>query len=172
MTSTDCVVFVLALILMMLGLLGTVLPGLPGAPIIFVAALLHRIVRGESGPAWSVVAVLGVMALVSIGLDFAATGLGARRMGSTWRGAVGAVAGAMAGMLWLPFGLIIGPLVGAVILEMVGGREWRDAGKAGFGAVVGMFVGAVARIACAVAMIGLFVVHMLLRWIITAPSTP
>ena len=162
------IVFILTLLLMMLGLLGTVVPGVPGAPLIFVAALGNRLLCGEDGPAWWVVIVLGVIAGISVLLDFAGTAVGARSMGATWKGTVGATIGAMIGVLWLPFGLLIGPLIGAVLMEMLAGREWREAGKAGLGALLGILLGTVGRIVCAIAMIGLFVVNTVLHWIALA----
>lgn len=77
----------------------------------------------------------------------------------------GAALGAIVGLAWLPLGILLGPMVGAMALELMGGREWREAGKAGLGAWVGLVAGAVGKVACALGMIGLFVVHLLVRWI-------
>ncbi len=156
MTAVEVTGFVLALLAMLVGLLGAVVPGLPGPPLIFAAALGHRLALGERGAAWWVLVVLALLALGSLGLDFLATSYGAKRMGATWRGAVGAALGAMVGLFWAPLGLIFGPLLGAMLLEMLAGREWREATKAGVGAVLGMFAGAIGKIACSVAMIGFF----------------
>ena len=156
MSAMEMTGFVLALLAMMVGLLGAVVPGLPGPPIIFVAALAHRLVLGPRGSAWWVVAVLAFLTVFSLGLDFLATSYGAKKLGATWRGAVGAAVGAMAGLFWAPIGLVVGPLLGAMALEMLAGRHWRDAGKAGIGAVLGLVAGTVGKVACCIAMIGLF----------------
>ncbi|KAB2674592.1 MAG: DUF456 domain-containing protein [Verrucomicrobia bacterium] len=163
MTAVEITGFVLALLAMMVGLLGAVLPGLPGPPIILAAALCHRLFLGPRGSAWWVVGVLAVLAAFSLALDFLATSYGAKRLGATWRGAVGAALGAMAGLFWAPIGLVVGPLLGAMALEMLAGRHWHDAGKAGFGAVLGLVAGIVGKVACCIAMIGLFAGDILYR---------
>lgn len=165
MTSADIAVFVAALLVMLLGLVGAVVPGLPGTPLILAAAIGHRLARGDAGPASWVLVVLALMTLLSVGLDLAASALGARKLGATWRGVTGALAGALLGILWMPLGIVLGPLAGAVALELMGGRQWREAGKAGLGAVVGLLAGALGKLACAVSMIGLFTAHMLVRWL-------
>jgi uncharacterized protein YqgC (DUF456 family) len=162
MNATELMAVVVALLVMLVGLLGCVLPALPGTPLIFAAALIHRLVIGETGPAWWVVIVLGILTLLSLGVDFAASSFGAKHLGATWRGAVGAALGAVFGLFWMPFGLILGPFIGAAALEMTGGRQWRQAGKAGIGAVLGLLAGTIGKVACSIAMIGLYLVHMLL----------
>jgi hypothetical protein len=165
MTAVDLTALVTALLVMLVGLLGSVLPGLPGPPLILAAAFLHKLVRTDAGPDWWVVIVLAVLTVLSLGLDFVATSVGAKQMGATWRGAVGAAVGAIFGLLWMPIGLILGPLLGATAFEMIGGRKWREAGKAGIGAVLGMLAGAIGKVACSIAMIGLFLGNLLLKWV-------
>ena len=168
MSTPDAAAFAVALAVMLAGLVGAILPGLPGTPLIVAAAAGHRLVRGDAGPSWWVVAVLAAVALASIGLDIAASAVGARKLGATWRGALGAAIGAVLGIFWMPLGLLLGPLAGAILLEMLAGRDWRGAGKAGLGAVLGLLAGAVGKVACALGMIGLYVGHMLVRWIAQA----
>jgi uncharacterized protein YqgC (DUF456 family) len=163
MTAAEVTGFVVALLAMLVGLLGAVVPGLPGPPLILIAALGHRLALGDRGVAWWVVILLGVMAALSLGLDFIATSYGAKRLGATWRGAVGAALGAMLGLFWAPIGLLLGPLLGAALLEMTAGREWREAGKAGIGAVLGLLAGTLGKVACCIAMIGLFAGQVLIR---------
>ena len=78
-------------------------------------------------------------------------------------GPVGAGVGAMLGLFFAPVGFLIGPLIGAAAAEMLGGREWREAGKAGIGATLGVLAGTLGKLTCCLAMIGLFVWHVLLR---------
>ena len=163
MTAGEVTGFVVALLTMLVGLLGAVVPGLPGPPLIFAAALGHRLVLREGGVAWWVVVVLGILTAFSLALDFLATSYGAKKLGATWRGALGAVLGAVTGLFWAPLGIILGPLLGAILLEMLAGRQWREAGKAGAGAVLGLVAGTVGKVACSVAMIGLFVGQVLVH---------
>jgi uncharacterized protein len=161
MTPLEITGFVIALLVMLVGIAGAVLPGLPGTPLIFIAALVHRLVIGPAGASVWVLVTLGVVAAVSLGLDFLATTYGAKRLGATWRGMVGAGVGGILGLFFMPVGLLLGPLVGACLGELLGGREWRDAGKAGLGAALGLIAGTAGKLGCAVAMIGLWVANVL-----------
>lgn len=165
MSVADLAAFGAALLVMLVGLLGSVLPGIPGPPLILGAAVLHRVIRPDSGPSTWVLVVLGLLTLFSFGIDFLATSLGAKRLGATWRGAVGAAIGTLLGFFWLPVGLVLGPLAGAMLLEMAGGRPWREAGRAGLGAMLGIAAGAIGKLGCSMAMIALFSVNLLLRWV-------
>lgn len=162
MSALEITGFVLALLVMLIGLVGAVLPGLPGPPLVFLAALGHRLYFGERGAAWWVVIVLGLIGALSLGLDFLATTYGAKRLGATWRGMVGAGMGAILGIfIFPPWGLILCPLAFAAAAEMLGGRPWREAGKAGVGAAFGVLAGTAGKVACCLTMIGLFVMQVL-----------
>ena len=103
------------------------------------------------------------MTIASLLLDYLATVYGAKRLGATWRGAVGAVVGGLIGLfLGLP-GILLGPFLGAVALEMAGGREWKEASRAGVGATLGLLAGAIGKLGCCVGMVGLFLVNVIYR---------
>lgn len=161
MDATEILGLVLTLLVMLFGLAGAVLPALPGTPVVFFAALGHKLYFGDHGASWIVIALLGVLAAFSLLVDFLATTYGAKKLGATWRGMVGAGIGAVLGILWPPLGLLLFPLLGATLAEMVGGREWREAGKAGLGAAIGVVAGTVGKVACCLGMIGLFVLNVL-----------
>lgn len=164
MSATDVIGFLLTLLVMMVGVAGAVLPGLPGTPLIFAAALGHKLWFGAAAPHWIVIIGLGLLAALSLGLDFLATTYGAKRLGATWRGVVGAGLGAILGIfVFPPFGLVLLPLLGAALAEMMGGREWREAGKAGLGAAIGMLAGTLGKIGCSLAMIALWVFTLLMN---------
>lgn len=107
MNVTEITGFVLALLVMLLGLIGAVVPALPGTPLIFLAALGHKLWLGDRSVSWWIVGLLGLVTVLTLAIDALATAYGARKMGATWRGMVGAALGTMLGLLWLPFGLII-----------------------------------------------------------------
>ncbi|HAB17080.1 MAG TPA: DUF456 domain-containing protein [Verrucomicrobiota bacterium] len=164
MTASEIVGFVLTLLVMIVGVAGAALPGLPGTPLIFLAALGHKLWFGDRAPHWMAIVGIGLLAALSMLLDFLATTYGARRLGATWRGMVGAGVGAILGIfIFPPFGLILLPLVGAAAAEMAGGREWKAAGKAGIGAAIGIVAGTLGKIGCSLAMIGLWVFTLLVR---------
>ena len=154
--------FILTLLVMLVGMAGAALPGLPGTPLIFLAALGHRLCFGDQSASRIVVVVLGILTLASLALDFLATSYGAKRLGATWRGISGAFLGAVAGLfVFPPWGLVLLPLAGAAAAEMLGGRPWKEAGKAGVGAALGVVAGTLGRIAFSLAMVALWLFSFL-----------
>lgn len=154
---------VLAVFVMGVGVVGAVVPGLPSTPLVIVAAVGHRLYFGDQSASNLVLVVLAALTALSLVLDYLATMLGAKKLGASWRGVTGAVAGAIAGLFFSIPGLILGPFVGAVLGEMSGGREWKAAARAGAGALLGLLLGAVGKLACCFAMIALFVASVILR---------
>jgi uncharacterized protein len=108
----------ITLIVMLFGLVGSVLPGLPGVPLIFISALVYAIVTDFEVVGGLTIALLGVFAAIALVLDFAATAYGARRFGaSNWGtagGAIGGIAGALVGALFLGIGALLGLLLGTI----------------------------------------------------------
>ena len=141
---------------MCVGVAGSILPGIPSTPLVMLAAVGHRLYFGEASIGNWGLAVLGVLTALSLVMDYLASMAGAKKLGATWRGVVGAVVGGLIGIFFGLPGIVLGPFVGAVALEMLGGREFQGAIRAGAGAVLGLFVGAIGKLACCVAMMGLF----------------
>jgi uncharacterized protein YqgC (DUF456 family) len=147
---------VLVALLLLVGLVGSVVPMLPGTVLVFAGALLHAVAHGFDpiGP-WRL-AVLGLLTLLAYGLDYAAGALGVRRFGGSGWAAAGAVLGAI---VWIFFGLpglVLGPLLGALAAEYAYTRRLGTSARAALGTVVGLLVGAVAKIGLGLTMIGLF----------------
>lgn len=153
---------VLAMIFMALGVLGSILPGLPGPPVILATALLHRWYFGAESSAGNLALVaLLLLTLVATLLDYLAGVYGAKKLGATWKGLVGAALGGLIGILGGIPGIIIGPLIGATLLEWLAGRDFRESTKAGLGAMLGTLGGAVGKTACSIAMTLLFLLSVL-----------
>lgn len=145
------------------GAVGCLFPAIPGTPLVLGGAVLHRFYFGERSVGNGVLVLLVLLTGVALLLDYLASVYGAKRFGATGWGVAGAVLGAMLGVLW-PFpGLLVGPFAGAVALEMLAGREWKEAAQAGLGATLGFLVGGVGKFAVAVAMTGLFTVSVVQR---------
>lgn len=149
------------LLAMFAGLLGSVLPGLPGTPLVLAAAIIHRLCFGAHSAGTLGLAALVGLTLLSFALDYLATVYGARRMGATWRGVLGAVLGGLVGVFFGPLGILVMPFLGAVAFELAGGRKVEPAARAGGGAVLGLVLGTVGKVACTAAMIALFVTGVL-----------
>ena len=153
--------YMLAALLALVGLAGTIMPALPGLPLVFAGMLLAAWTGGfEQVGVW-VVVLLGLMTLVSFAVDFWATAHGARRVGASRKAVVGAVIGTFAGLFFFPVGLLVGPFAGALVGEMLHGREWRQATKVGFGTWFGVVLAVVLKLGLAFAMIGIFAIAWL-----------
>jgi uncharacterized protein YqgC (DUF456 family) len=162
-TVLEILAFTLAVLVMMVGIIGCVVPMIPGTPLIFAAAIVHRLVMGSAGAQWWVLCLLGLLAMLSFGAEYAASFYGAKTLGATRRGMIGAVVGGLVGLFFGIIGILIGPFIGAFSFEFIGGRAWRDSARAGVGATLGLAVGAGGKIACAVAMLLLFAADILWR---------
>ena len=148
----------IVLLIMIIGVMGNLIPGIPGTPLILAGAVGHQLYfAGQGGVGWGWVAALTAPGLLALGLDYLATLLGAKKLGATWKGMVGALLGLVVGLfVFPPVGLIVGPLVGAMGFEWAFGREARASAKAGVGAVLGMALGVVGKLICSVVMFALF----------------
>ncbi|HVU09538.1 MAG TPA: DUF456 domain-containing protein [Verrucomicrobiae bacterium] len=163
MTTEQIVGLSLVLLVMLAGLIGSIVPGLPGTPLILVAAIGHRLYFGAAGVSNLVLIVLIALTIASLVFDFLASVLGAKKFGSTWRGAVGAVIGGIVGIFFALPGIILGPFLGAMLFEMLGDREFKAAARAGLGATLGLILGVVGKFAIGVAMMVLFATNVILR---------
>jgi len=153
----------LALLVMLAGLVGSVVPGLPGTPLILVAAIGHRLYFGDASASNLVLGVLVGLTIVSLAFDFLATVLGAKKFGATWRGALGALIGGIVGLFFSLPGIILGPFLGAMLFEMLGDKEFKKAAHAGLGAMLGLLLGIVGKFSIGVMMAVLFAVNVVMR---------
>jgi len=155
--SMELLWWLIAIVLMAVGLLGTVLPVLPGTTIILAAAILHQIMLGPGKSlGWWNIAALVLLTLLSYGVEWLSGYFGAKRFGATKWGIVGAVAGGIVG-LFFPFpGLLIGPVVGAVAGEFFSGKRLVSAGRAGWGMLLGNLAGMLVKLTIALVMVSWF----------------
>jgi uncharacterized protein YqgC (DUF456 family) len=100
--------------------------------------------------------VIGVLAAASYGVDFAASALGAKRLGASTRAMIGAGLGTLLGLFFGLPGIVVGPFVGAVAGELTVHRDWRRAGRVGIAAWIGFVIGTAVKVAIAFVMVGLF----------------
>jgi uncharacterized protein YqgC (DUF456 family) len=155
--SIEFLWWVLALLLVGIGIAGSVLPALPGVPLVFAGLLLAAWAGGFEQVGAFPLVVLGLLTLLSFGIDLAATAMGAKRVGATKLAVLGAALGTFAGIfLGLP-GLILGPFVGAVAGELMSHGQVQQATRAGMATWVGLLFGTLAKLALVFTMLGLFV---------------
>jgi len=153
------VLYLIAGLTVVIGLLGIALPALPGVPLVFVGLLLAAWADGFTHVGAGMLTVIGLLAALSVVADFAATAFGAARFGATRAGVAGAVIGSgialVTGQIWL---VLIAPLLGAILGEYFSNSDPKQAVRAGMGALVGMVLAGAVKYAIAITMITLFLV--------------
>jgi len=150
-------------VLVVLGLVGCVLPVLPGPPIGFLGIVLLWAGRGWEAESFGpvTVAVLGVSAAVVTVLDYVAPAVGAKRYGASKRGVWGSVIGMLVGMFFLPpFGMLIGAYAGALVGERTAGKRSEEAFRAAWGVFVGTVVGILLKLVVSVTIAVYFVIEL------------
>jgi len=155
-------IWVIAVCLIILGLVGTVLPVLPGVPIAFTGMILAAWNTDFQPVGWGTIGVLGALTITAVLIDFLASAFGAKRLGASSRAFWGATLGALVGMFFGLIGIIIGPFIGAVAAELSAGSGARQASRSGYGVWLGMIVGTAAKLAIVFLMIGVFVTRYLI----------
>jgi uncharacterized protein YqgC (DUF456 family) len=163
MTTEQIIGLSVTLLVMLMAMGISIIPGIPGPPIILVAATGHRLWFGQHGVSGLVLICLVLLTAGSVLLDFFASSYGAKKFGATWRGVLGAFLGGLIGIFFNLPGIIIGPFLGALALEMLGGYEIDKASRAGLGATLGMFAGVIGKCVICAVMIGLFTVDVIWR---------
>lgn len=154
--SLDVLLWILAAVLVLVGLAGSVLPALPGVPLVFTGLFIAAWAGEFARVSWPTLLLLGLLTLLSFVIDFAATALGAKRVGATRLAIIGALLGTLAGVfLGLP-GLMIGPFLGAVIGELLSHGQVQQATRAGLATWMGLLFGTLAKLALVFTMLGVF----------------
>jgi uncharacterized protein len=152
----NILLWIIGITLVIVGLVGTVLPALPGAMLIVAGLVVAAWADGFTKVGVWTLVVIGVIGAASYLVDFAAAALGAKTFGASPRAMVGAGLGTLLGLfLGLP-GIIIGPFLGAVVGELTVHRDMAKVGKAGFAAWIGFLVGMAVKVGIAFVMIGIF----------------
>ena len=138
------------------GLAGSIIPGLPGTPIIFLGCLAHALLTGFQPLGAFDLVLLGVLVGAAVAGDLLMAAWGVKRFGGTKWGALGALVGLVAGLVFIPLpgGFLIGCFLGALAGELLFARRtYQAAALAGVGATLGTIVSVVVRFGVAAAMI-------------------
>ena len=144
----DIALLVIAFILMLIGIIGCIVPGLPGTPIAYAGLWIAQITE-RIDFSWQFLLVWGIVTVVISVLDYIVPAWGTKRYGGTKWGVWGSTIGVFVGLFAGPWGVILGPLVGAVIGELLGGKAAQEALRAGWGSFIGILFGTILKlIAC------------------------
>lgn len=141
----DILIMVLAIILMVGGIAGCVLPILPGAPLAYAGLLLLHFTGLAHFPTAQLIVWLIVVVVLQV-VDYITPLLGSKYSGGTSFGNRGCVAGTLLGLFFMPWGIILGPFLGAVAGEMMGGSDFPHAVRAGIGTLIGFLLGTLLKV--------------------------
>jgi uncharacterized protein len=150
------IAWILAVLLTLAGLAGLILPALPGPLLLFAGLWTAAWAEAFAHVGAKTLVALGIMAALAWLADFVAGAFGARRYGASPRSVWGAALGALVGVFFGLPGLLLGPFLGALLGELSARWDLAAAGRAGWGATVGLVLGTAAKLALGVAMLGLF----------------
>ncbi len=153
--------WVLAVFLVAAGFAGLVLPLIPGVPLIYLGIVAAAWAGGFTKIGAFTLAVCGALATLAFAADYVSGVLGAKRMGATPWGLLGAVVGTIVGLFFGLPGLILGPAVGAIGFEYWKDPKFKKAVRAGSGVVIGFALGIVAKCAIALTMLAIAIVAYL-----------
>ena len=156
--DTHSALLVLAGVLVVVGLVGSLLPAVPGVPVLFGGLWLASWVEDFAYVGAGPLIVLSVLGLLTYGADFAAGAFGAKRFGASGKAVAGAALGAVVGLFFGLPGILLGPFVGAVLGELSAQRSLEQASRAGLGATIGLALGAAAKLGLSLAMVGIYLV--------------
>ena len=141
----DILVIVLAIILMVGGIAGCFLPILPGAPMTYAGLLLLHFTGLAHFSTTQLIVWLIVVVVLQV-VDYITPLLGSKYSGGTSFGNRGCVAGTLLGLFFMPWGIILGPFLGAVAGEMMGGSDFPHAVRAGIGTLIGFLLGTLLKV--------------------------
>jgi uncharacterized protein YqgC (DUF456 family) len=153
--------WIIAVLMVLTGIAGTVLPALPGVVLVFAGIVLAAWIDGFTVISGWTVGLLAVLTVIGVAVDYVAQMMSAQRAGATALGIAGAAVGTIAGIFTGLVGLLFMPLVGAAIGEFVAHRDALRAGKVGLATWIGLLVGAALKLAIVFTMAGIFVAAIL-----------
>lgn len=141
----DIFLLIIAFLFMLIGIIGCIVPGLPGTPIAYAGMWIAQATERVDFT-WQTLLIWGIVTIVVSVLDYVIPAWGTKRYGGTRWGVWGSTIGVFVGLFFGAAGVILGPLVGAIIGELMSGQEFSKALKAGWGSFVGIFFGTIIKL--------------------------
>jgi uncharacterized protein YqgC (DUF456 family) len=157
----DALLWVIAVVLIGVGIAGVVLPAIPGIAFVYGGIVLGAWIGHFEKVGSGTLITLGVLAAIGIAIDYVATTIAAQRAGASKLGLLGAAIGTVVGIFTGLVGLFFMPLVGAAVGEFIARRDALRAGRIGMATWLGLLAGIVAKLAIVFAMIGVFVIALI-----------
>jgi uncharacterized protein len=156
------ILWVIAVLLIIIGIAGVVLPALPGVVFVFGGILLAAWIDDFTRIGGWTIGVLAVLTIIAFVIDYVASTLAAKRAGASTLGLVGAAVGTVLGIFTGLFGLVFMPLIGAAVGEFISQQDAMRAGRVGMATWIGLVVGTALKIAVVFTMVGVFIAALLI----------
>ncbi|MFC1900791.1 DUF456 domain-containing protein [Chloroflexota bacterium] len=148
-------------ILMIVGLIGVVVPMLPGVPLAWLGLLIYALASGFEKISIATTVIFFVLMLLTLAIDFLAPILGVKKYKASAWGVFGVFIGFIIGIIVFgPWGIILGPFLGALIGELIARRQPGQALKSALGAIVGFLAGSLLKVALILVMMGFFIMSL------------
>ena len=144
--NTAMFLWIVAAALVVIGLAGTILPALPGVPLVFAGLVIAAWIGDFQKIGWPTLTILAVLTALAIAADFIATLLGAKRAGASKLALAGAAIGSIVGLFFGLLGIFVFPFVGAVVGELIARQRLNQAARVGVATWLGMLLGALAKL--------------------------
>jgi len=161
----DIVIMIAGIIFIIISLIGSLLPVIPGPPLGFAGLFILRFTAfvEESRAEYydNLLWIFAFVAIVVTVLDYIVPVWGTKKFGGSKAGMLGAGLGIIAGLFFAPAGLVIGPFIGAVMGEMIAGKNEKASLRAGFGSFIGFLTGVVMKMAVCLLMGYYFIKELL-----------
>lgn len=154
--------WILAFALIVAGIVGTVLPLLPGTLLVWAGIVLGAWIDDFTRVGWGTLTIITILAIAAWVLDYVAGLLGAKKAGASRWAIVGAALGTIAGIFMGLVGVLFMPLVGAVIGELIARRSAPGAVKVGIATWLGVILGLIAKVVIAFVMVGIFIASLII----------
>lgn len=168
--ASNIIMLIVVFVLILVGIAGTLIPLLPGIPLIFISIAAYGWYEGFQQITPKYLVILGAITVLSVIIDYLSTALGAKYAGSSKKGVWGAFIGTFVGAIFFPpLGILIGPWLGAFIGEYIELQDVGAAVKTGFGTVLGLFSGMVFNLILALIMLISFTIRYIVSLSIYIP---
>ncbi|MCB0425793.1 MAG: DUF456 domain-containing protein [Mangrovimonas sp.] len=155
----DIVLVILGFILMLVGILGSFLPVLPGPPLSWLGLLLLYLTKAIPND-WTFLGITLLIALIAVILDYVIPAMGAKKFGGSKKGMIGTTVGLLVAIFFPVMGflgIVIWPFIGAIVGELLNKSETNTAVKAGFGSFLGFLAGTLLKFAIGIIYLWLFI---------------
>lgn len=154
----EIILFAISIIIMLTGMAGIIVPIIPSIPLIWLGSFIYAIFTHFEKITWVVLLIFALLTIFSIVLENIGNVYGAKRFGATKWGIIGSIVGTGVGFYTGgPVGLILGPVIGTIVFEFIGGKGYKGALKSGLGNFVGFLGGSILKFVVGLAMIIVFI---------------